>query len=62
MASKKKRLSPEELRRLARSAQDQVESLLKANQAGTHTRVQLQTGLKEVHESLKCIDLHFKWL
>lgn len=47
------------LRKLQRRAQSEVARLLKGTQTGTLTRVQLQTGLKEVRGWLKRINLHF---
>jgi hypothetical protein len=47
------------LRKLLRRAQAEAARLLKRNRTGTITRVQLQTGLKEVREGLREIDLHF---
>jgi hypothetical protein len=48
--------------KLQRRAQSEVARLLKRNQTGTITRVQLQSGLKEVRDWLKRINLHFYWL
>jgi hypothetical protein len=45
---------------LARRAKAEVARLLKRTKAGTITRVQLQTGLKDVEELLE--NLHFYWL
>jgi hypothetical protein len=52
----------ERLRKISRRAQAEVASLLKRNQSGTINQVQLQTGLKEVKEQLKQMDLHFYML
>jgi hypothetical protein len=49
----------ERLWKLQRRAQAEVARLLKRNQTGTITRVQLQTGLKEVRDWLKQMNLHF---
>lgn len=49
----------ERVRKIARRARAEVARLLKRNLSGTITRVQLQTGLKEVQEGLKQMDLHF---
>jgi plasmid stabilization system protein ParE len=45
-------------RALARSAQAELARLLKRNEAGTVTRVQLHTGLKEVNQQLKVLRIH----
>jgi hypothetical protein len=50
----------ERLRKLLRRAEAEVARLLKRAQSGTITRVQLQTGLKEVRAWLA--NLHFYWL
>jgi hypothetical protein len=52
----------ERVRKISRRARAEVARLLKRNQSGTITRVQLQTGLKEVKEQLKQMDLHFYML
>ena len=39
--------------KLSRKAKAEVATLLKRNQAGTITRVQLETGLQEVDQGLK---------
>jgi hypothetical protein len=52
----------ERLRKISRRARAEVAMLLKRNQSGTINRVQLQTGLKEVKEQLKQMDLHFYML
>jgi hypothetical protein len=39
--------------KLSRRAKTEVATLLKRNQAGTITRVQLETGLQEVDQGLK---------
>jgi hypothetical protein len=52
----------ERLRKLQRRAQAEVARLLKRTQTGTITRMQLQTGLKEVRAWLKETNLHFYWL
>jgi hypothetical protein len=52
----------ERVRKISRRARTEVARLLKRNQSGTITRVQLQTGLKEVKEQLKQMDLHFYML
>jgi hypothetical protein len=39
--------------KLSRRAKAEVATLLKRNQAGTITRVQLKTGLQEVDQGLK---------
>lgn len=48
------------LRKFQRRADAEVARLLKRTKAGTITRVQLQTGLKEVRDWLT--NLHFYWL
>jgi hypothetical protein len=48
------------LRKLQRRAEAEVARLLKGTKRGTITRVQLQTGLKEVGDWLA--NLHFYWL
>ena len=48
-----------EWREVLRRAQAEVAELLKRNKAGTITQVQLQSGLKEVRERLKQMDVHF---
>lgn len=48
-----------EWREVMRRAQAEVAELLKRNKAGTITQVQLQSGLKEVRERLKQMDVHF---
>ena len=50
------------VRKISRRARAEVAKLLKRNKSGTITRVQLQTGLKEVEERLKQMDLHFYML
>jgi hypothetical protein len=50
----------ERLWKLQRRAEREVARLLKRTQTGTITRVQLQTGLKEVRDWLT--NLHFYWL
>ena len=52
----------ERLRKVSRRAKAEVASLLKRSESGTITRVQLQTGLKEVEKRLKLLDLHFYML
>ena len=52
----------ERLRKISRRARAEVAKLLKRNQSGTITRLQLQTGLKEVKDQLRQIDLHFYML
>ena len=47
-------------RKLQRRAEAEVARLLKRTKAGTITRVQLLTGLKEVRDSLT--NLHYYWL
>jgi len=49
----------ERLRKLSRRARAEVASLLKREQTGTITRVQLQTGLKEVEKQLKLMNIHY---
>jgi hypothetical protein len=49
----------ERLRKLSRRAQAEVARLIERDRTGTITRVQLQTGLKEVGEQLKLMNLHF---
>jgi hypothetical protein len=58
----KQGLELERVRKISRRARAEVARLLKRNQSGTITRVQLQTGLKEVKERLKQMDLHFYML
>lgn len=41
------------VRELSRTARAELKKLLKRNQAGTITRVELDTGLKEVKKRLK---------
>ena len=48
-----KRREAETVLKLSKRAKAEVEKLLKRNQAGTITRVQLETGLEEVEEGLK---------
>jgi hypothetical protein len=52
------RRSVKATRTLARSAQAELARLLKRNEAGTITRVQLDTGLKEVSQQLKALNIH----
>ncbi len=48
------------LRRVSERAQAEVARLLERNQAGDITRVELQTGLKEVEERLlDIINFHY---
>jgi hypothetical protein len=47
------------LHKVSRRAKAEVAGLLKRSQKGTITRVQLQTGLKEVEKRLTLMDLHF---
>jgi hypothetical protein len=46
------------LQRLSRRAKTEVAQLLKRNEAGTITRMQLDMGLKEVDRQLKIVILH----
>jgi hypothetical protein len=46
------------VRELARRAQTELAKLLKRNQAGTITRVELDTGLEELEERLKQMAIH----
>ncbi len=48
-----KRRKAETVLKLSKRAKGEVAKLLKRNQAGTITRVQLETGLEEVEERLK---------
>ena len=48
----------ETVRELSRKALAEVATLLKCNQIGTITRLELNTGLKEVKERLKRIMIH----
>ena len=48
-----KRREAETVLKLSERAKAEVAKLLKRNQAGTITRVQLETGLEEVEERLK---------
>jgi hypothetical protein len=65
MASKKKtnrkgaaaRRDAAAVLRVSRRAQAEVAKLLKRNQSGTITRVELETGLEEVEERLKLMIL-----
>jgi hypothetical protein len=52
------RLKAETVLKLSRKAKSEVAKLLKRNQAGTITRVRLDTGLKEVKKRLKVMT-HF---
>jgi hypothetical protein len=52
MAAKKK-VSRAEARRLSAKAKDELRTLLKRNQAGTITRRELDTGLKELGQDLE---------
>lgn len=45
---RRKKLTPEEARKLAEKARDDVQRLLKGTEDGTVTRQQLETGLAEV--------------
>lgn len=47
------------LRKLNRRAQAEVKRLLKRNQTGTITRLQLQAGLKELGENLELLGFHY---
>lgn len=49
----------ERLRKLSLRAQAEVAKLLGRSRTGTITTVQLQTGLTEVQERLKLMNLHF---
>jgi hypothetical protein len=51
-------LKAETVLKLSRKAKTEVAKLLKRNQAGTITRVRLDTGLKEVKKRLKVMT-HF---
>jgi hypothetical protein len=53
-----KRLKAETVLKLSRKAKSEVAKLLKRNQAGTITRVRLDTGLKEVKKRLRVMT-HF---
>jgi hypothetical protein len=65
MASKKKlnkkrpakRRDAKAVLKVSRRAQAEVAELLKRNQSGTITRVDLETGLEEVEERLKVMIL-----
>jgi hypothetical protein len=63
MASKKKpikkgkRRDAKSVLKLSRRAQAEVSKLLKRNQSGTITRVEMETGLEEVEERLKLMIL-----
>jgi hypothetical protein len=52
------RLKAETVLKLSRKAKSEVAKLLKRNQAGTITRVRLDSGLKEVKKRLKVMT-HF---
>jgi hypothetical protein len=66
MASKKtvgrrgseKRPDAEDVLKLSRRAKAELEKLLKRNEDGTITRMQLDTGLEEIDEQLKQM-IHF---
>jgi hypothetical protein len=53
-----KRREAETVFKLSQRAKAEVAKLLKRNQAGTITRVQLKTGLKEVEQQLKRMLFH----
>jgi hypothetical protein len=57
-----KRREAETVLKLSRRAKAEVAKLLRRNQAGTITREQLKTGLKEVDERLKRMLAHIRHL